>query len=202
MLGHSLLVLWWSCGIWAVLSTLTHETEFHIPSAIQDTCRVITLKLLMCSFENQQDCHPWAQVALLLFSFIFNVSLALARNGERKKNTIAVQFSPSLPAKDKLECGELCSVWVNSLQKHLTHPKIVGQTFSWYKCHVSIENVSCWDPAWWLFWKGCVERKMCSAAGLRAQIRCETVFIKRAVAWRCSLLWALELSCYINYSCS
>lgn len=42
-------------------------------------------------------------------------------------------------------CGELCSVWVNSFYKHLTHPKIVGQTFSWHKCHGSAENASCWD---------------------------------------------------------
>lgn len=135
------------------------------------------------------------------FFLYLNVNLDLAANVERQKNTILVQFNTSLPAKDKLHCGALRLFWVNSLCGHLTHPNVLGRTFSWYKCHGSIENVSCWDPA-----SDCSRRVVwtggCVSAGMRVQRRHGTIFIMRAVAWRCSLLWALKLTWAINYSCN
>lgn len=165
---------------------------------------------ILCDYIKIIDVQFWGSAWLAPLStccsdcfFLYpNASLDLAAKAERQRNTIAMQFSPSLPAKDKLQSGALCSFWVNSLHRHLTRPKVLGQTFSWYKCHGSVENVSCWDPASdcsrRVVWTGgCI-----SAAGLRVQMRHGTIFIKRAVAWRCSLLWALKLSWDINYSCN
>lgn len=198
---------------WVVLlvscdGAMAFEEWYYLISRVKLNFVSPVLFRILCGYIEILYVQFWGSAWLAPLStcrsdcFFLNASLDLAANGERQKNTIPMQFNPSLPDEDKLQCGASRLFWVNSLCRHLTHPEILGQTFSCYKCHGSIENVSCWDPA-----SDCSRRVVwtggrASAAGLRVQMRHGTIFIKRAVAWRCSLLWAFKLSCVINYSCS